>query len=172
MPFSIGDWARCLADFLDAVGVARAYIGGLSWGGVLAQELYRLDPARVATLVLDDTYAGWRGSFGPEVAAQRLKRCEGESTLDAEEFVRLWVPQEFFTETVSDAACEQMAAVVRDFHPVGFRLMARSLADTIRPSCYRPSRCRSCSSGAMAICAVRSASRCTSTTRFPGPSSQ
>ena len=94
MSFSIGDWARCLADFLDAVGVARAHIGGLSWGGVLAQELYRLDPARVATLVLADTYAGWRGSFGPEVAAQRLKRCEGESTLDAEEFVRLWVPQE------------------------------------------------------------------------------
>jgi pimeloyl-ACP methyl ester carboxylesterase len=129
-PFAITDWARCLAEFLDAVEVSRAHIAGLSWGGLLAQELYRLDAARVATLVLAGTYTGWRGSFGPEVAAQRLLRCERESTLDADEFVRLWVPHEFFAGTAADGVREQMAAVVRDFHPLGFRLMARSLAET------------------------------------------
>lgn len=41
------DWAHTLAGFLDAAGVQRAHFLGLSWGGMLTQELYRLDPARV-----------------------------------------------------------------------------------------------------------------------------
>src|SRR6266568_9414642 len=42
--FTITDWARCLDGFLDVVGVESAHILGLSWGGMLAQELYRLHP--------------------------------------------------------------------------------------------------------------------------------
>ena len=38
-PFTITDWAVCLAAFLDAVGIERAHVLGLSWGGLLAQEL-------------------------------------------------------------------------------------------------------------------------------------
>jgi pimeloyl-ACP methyl ester carboxylesterase len=128
--FALADWARCLAGFLDALGLGRAHIVGLSWGGLLAQELFRLAPNRVRTLVLADTYAGWKGSFGEEVAQQRLARCERESTLPADDFVRVWVPVEFFTEAVAREVVEEMAAVVRDFHPAGFRLMARSLAET------------------------------------------
>jgi pimeloyl-ACP methyl ester carboxylesterase len=40
-----------------------------------------------------------------------------------------WVPRDFFL-SASPALAQEMAAVVADFHPVGFRLMARSLADT------------------------------------------
>jgi pimeloyl-ACP methyl ester carboxylesterase len=61
-PFTITDWAQCLAQFLDVVGTERAQILGLSWGGILAQEFYRLYPARVLALILSDTYAGWIGS--------------------------------------------------------------------------------------------------------------
>ena len=124
--FELADWASCLATFLEALDLAPAHIVGLSWGGLLAQELFRLAPERVRTLVLADTYAGWRGSFGTEVAQQRLARCERESSLPADEFVRVWVPVEFFTESVAP----DVAAVVREFHPRGFRLMARSLAET------------------------------------------
>jgi pimeloyl-ACP methyl ester carboxylesterase len=128
--FALSDWASCLAAFLDALGLGPAHIVGLSWGGLLAQELFRLAPDRVRTLVLADTYAGWKGSFGDEVAQQRLARCERESSLPTDEFVRVWVPVEFFTELVAPDIVEEMAAVVRDFHPPGFRLMARSLAET------------------------------------------
>src|SRR5262249_57548193 len=62
--FGIGEWARCLAAFLDALDLPHAHVVGLSWGGVLAQELYRVQPTRVLSLVLADTYAGWRGSLG------------------------------------------------------------------------------------------------------------
>ncbi len=38
-PFTTADYARCLAGFLDAVGVASAHVVGLSWGGILAQVI-------------------------------------------------------------------------------------------------------------------------------------
>jgi len=128
--FALADWAVCCADFLDALSLGPAHIVGLSWGGLLAQELFRLAPERVRSLVLADTYAGWKGSFGEDVAQQRLARCERESSLPVDDFVRTWVPAEFFTDTVADDVVDEMAAVVRDFHPHGFRLMARSLAET------------------------------------------
>ena len=37
---------------------------------------------------------------------------------------------EFFTEAASHDLKEEMSAVVSDFHPFGFRLMAKSSADT------------------------------------------
>src|SRR5688500_2667645 len=40
--FTTADYARCLAGFLGALGIMRAHVVGLSWGGILAQELYRL----------------------------------------------------------------------------------------------------------------------------------
>lgn len=61
--FGIGEWADCLAGILDAAGVQRARILGLSWGEILAQEFYRRHSARVLYLVLADTYAGWKGSL-------------------------------------------------------------------------------------------------------------
>jgi pimeloyl-ACP methyl ester carboxylesterase len=60
---------------------------------------------------------------------QRLERCFLESSLPPEEFASRWVP-EFFTEAASRELKEEMSAMVSDFHPLDFRLMAKSLADT------------------------------------------
>jgi pimeloyl-ACP methyl ester carboxylesterase len=128
--FAMADWAVALTDFLEALNLGPAHIVGLSWGGLLAQELFRLAPERVRTLVLADTYAGWKGSFGEMTAQQRLTRCEHEASLPPEEFVRRWVPVEFFSEAAAPEVVAEMAEVVRDFHPLGFRLVARSLAET------------------------------------------
>jgi pimeloyl-ACP methyl ester carboxylesterase len=127
--FTITDWADSLARFLDAIGVLEeADLVGLSWGGLLAQEFYRLYPSRVRRLALAGTYAGWKGSFGEEVAGQRLQRCDQESRLAPGEFVARWVPAEFFADAGAGLTAE-MAAVVSDFHPAGFRLMAATLAN-------------------------------------------
>lgn len=128
-PFTMTDWSHCLAEFLNVVGFARAYVLGLSWGGVLAQEFHRLYPTRILGLILADTYAGWKGSLPEAVCAERLARCLREASMPAEEFVTRWVP-EFFTEAAPQGLHERMSAVVSDFHPLGFRLMAKSLADT------------------------------------------
>jgi pimeloyl-ACP methyl ester carboxylesterase len=127
--FTFADWSRCLATFLDALGVASATIVGLSWGGVLAQELYRHRPSLVARLVLADTYAGWKGSLPETAVAQRLARCEHDSALRPAELVPRWVP-EMFSESAPADVREELGAIFADFHPRGFRLMAKSLGET------------------------------------------
>jgi pimeloyl-ACP methyl ester carboxylesterase len=61
--FGLADYARCLAALIEAIGLGPAHVAGISWGGTVAQELYRQHAELVATLILVDTYAGWKGSL-------------------------------------------------------------------------------------------------------------
>ena len=53
----MADYAGDLAALMDALGVQRATVVGLSIGGLVAQELYRQRPDLFAALVLSDTAA-------------------------------------------------------------------------------------------------------------------
>jgi pimeloyl-ACP methyl ester carboxylesterase len=128
-PFTMTDWARCLARFLDGMGIVRAHILGMSWGGVLAQEFYRLCPTRARSLILAGTYAGWRGSLPPTVCSERLTASMRDASLPAEEFVRQWVPG-LISGVASQNVRDELSSIVSDFHPDGFRIMAKSLHDT------------------------------------------
>ena len=70
--FSLGDYADCLAAVIDALGLGPAHVAGLSWGGTVALELYRSHAHRVATLILADTYAGWKGSLPEDEVRARI----------------------------------------------------------------------------------------------------
>ena len=72
--FGLADYATCLAAVIEAVGLGPAHVGGLSWGGIVALELYRRHPERISTLILADTYAGWKGSLPED---ERRARMEG-----------------------------------------------------------------------------------------------
>lgn len=125
--FEIGDWADCLAGFLDAAEVQWAHIVGLSWGGLLAQEFYRRHTARVRSLVLADTYAGWQGSLPQPIPEQRLEACLRDASLPPSEFVPKYLPG-MFSESPTQEVRDELASVMSDFHPIGFRLMATALA--------------------------------------------
>jgi len=69
--FGLPDYAGCLAAVIEALALGPAHVAGLSWGGTVAQELYRHRPDLIATLILADTYAGWKGSLpGDELRAR------------------------------------------------------------------------------------------------------
>ena len=69
----MADYARDLVALLNALGVGRATIVGLSIGGLIAQEFYRHHPEHVAALVLCDTAA----KIGTdEVWDQRIAQVE------------------------------------------------------------------------------------------------
>ena len=70
--FALADYAHCLAAFIEALALGPAHVAGLSWGGTVAQELYRHHPELVATLILVDTYAGWKGSLPEEEVRARV----------------------------------------------------------------------------------------------------
>lgn len=127
--FTTTSYARCLGSFLDAVGIRGAHVVGLSWGGILAQEFYRMYPARVRCLVLADTYAGWRGSLPEPVWKERLAACLLDASAPASEIAAKFLPG-MFTETASQEVREELSAIISGFHPIGFRLMSMSSAET------------------------------------------
>lgn len=51
-PYAVADLARDALAVLDALGVERAHVFGLSLGGMVAQEIALQQPARVASLTL------------------------------------------------------------------------------------------------------------------------
>ena len=71
--FALADYASCLAALIGTLGLGPAHVAGLSWGGTVAQELYRHHPELVATLLLVDTYAGWKGSLPEEEVRLRVE---------------------------------------------------------------------------------------------------
>ena len=126
-------YVAALVGLLDALGLARPHVLGLSWGSALALELCRVAPARVRSLVLASAYAGWKGSLRPDEVARRREQCLRESHLPAEEFVPEWVPS-LFGALPSPEVVDATVATMSSFHPVGYRAMVLAFADLdLRP---------------------------------------
>jgi pimeloyl-ACP methyl ester carboxylesterase len=124
--FGLADWANALTGFLGALDISRAHVCGLSWGGLLAQELYRHTPSVVGSLVLADSYCGWAGSLGQEKAAQRLARALADAELPPEKFRARYLPG-----MLSTAAAPELRAGLEELMagaPISFVPMARAIA--------------------------------------------
>jgi pimeloyl-ACP methyl ester carboxylesterase len=78
--FRLPDYADRLAGLIDALGLGRPVVLGLSFGAGLALELSRRHPRVPRALVLASAYAGWAGSLPPEVVQERLESCLREPT--------------------------------------------------------------------------------------------
>lgn len=126
--FRMRDFARLLGSFIRALELDRPHVLGLSFGGTLALELYRQRPELPRTLVLADTYAGWSGSFPPEVVEKRLQGSLPDLLLSPEEVVEKWMPG-FVTAGAPSRVVEELETIIRDFDPAGMEVMIRSLAE-------------------------------------------
>jgi len=84
--FALADYAHCLGALIEALALGPGHIAGLSWGGTVAQELYRHHPRLVATLILADTYAGWTGSLPEEDVRDRVAGVRRMLAAPAEQF--------------------------------------------------------------------------------------
>ena len=83
---TLAAFADGLAALVESLQLGPAHVAGLSWGGTLALELYRRHPGLVATLIMIDTYAGWKGSLPADevraraaVARQMIGAPPGDS---------------------------------------------------------------------------------------------
>lgn len=128
-PFGMADWADSLRHLLAHLGTGPAHVVGLSWGGSLALEFYRRHSGGVASLVLADTYAGWKGSLPPAACQERLEMALRTSRMAPSELAAHWLPGLVSDSTPADVR-EELAAVVADSHPAGLRLMAHAMADS------------------------------------------
>ena len=121
-------YADAAVGLLDALGLSRVHVGGLSFGSVLALETYRRHPDRVRSLVLAGAYAGWRGSLPPGEVAARIARIDAELDRPPAEWMDDYLPG-FFGGPVPDATLDLVRTMMRDVRATGTRRMLRASAD-------------------------------------------
>jgi pimeloyl-ACP methyl ester carboxylesterase len=126
--FRLPDYADCLAAFINALGLARPHVVGLSFGGALALELYRRHPAMPASLILASAYAGWAGSLPYEIAEQRLRKTLQAADAPSEQRVQSMILT-MFSSSSPPESIEEFRRIMLDIHPAGLRAMARSVAE-------------------------------------------
>ena len=129
--FRLPDYADSLAGFVDTLGLGQVHLVGLSFGGALALEFYRRHRSTVMSLVLAGAYAGWVGSLASEIAEKRLMQSLRASQLPPTEFMATMLPTMFSTAALNDELDEFVASLT-EFHPAGFRAMARACAVDLR----------------------------------------
>ena len=122
------DFADCLAAFIDALGLERPHVAGLSFGGGLALALYGRHPAVPRTLVLAGAYAGWAGSLPPRSSSNACRWPFACPTLPPDQLVEAMLPS-MFSESAPAELVAEFAASVAEFHPVGLRASARAFAE-------------------------------------------
>jgi pimeloyl-ACP methyl ester carboxylesterase len=126
--FRLPEYADCLARFIQALDLGRPHVGGLSWGGGLALELYRRHPQLPRSLLLASAYAGWAGSLPPEVVAERLGRVLSEAELPPEQWVPGYLPG-LFTDAAPAEVVDEALAMMLEVRPAGMRPMVRGFAE-------------------------------------------
>jgi pimeloyl-ACP methyl ester carboxylesterase len=134
----LDSFARDLAGLLDHLGIPTAVVAGLSMGGQVVMEFYRLYPHRVLGLVLADTVAQAETSEGVQarqVAADRLLR-EGMGPYAAEALPWMVAPENIAAQP---AVAEHVLTMMRAAHPTGAAAALRGRAE--RPD-YTPTLSR------------------------------
>jgi len=74
------DYAQAMLAAMDALGIGRAHVCGLSLGGVIAIAIHAVAPERCASLVLADTFAvhpDGEGIYARSVEASRTLGLRG-----------------------------------------------------------------------------------------------
>jgi pimeloyl-ACP methyl ester carboxylesterase len=126
--FRMPDYADCLASFIQVLKLDRPHIVGNSFGGSLALQLCVRHPDVIRSVVAADTYAGWSGSFSPEIVASRLSQSLPDLDLPAEQVVTRWLPG-FVTAAAPQSMKDELGGIISDFHPAGMRVMIQALAE-------------------------------------------
>jgi pimeloyl-ACP methyl ester carboxylesterase len=90
--WTASDYGDALAGFVATLGLGRPHVLGLSWGAVLALELWRGHPDVPASLVLASAYAGWAGSLPPEEVQRRVDSVLRDLDRPVSEVAAEWAP--------------------------------------------------------------------------------
>jgi pimeloyl-ACP methyl ester carboxylesterase len=122
------DYADCLANFIEALGLEQLHALGLSFGSGLALELYRWHRTIPKTLILASAYAGWAGSLPSEVVQQRKQRMLRLIESPPDEFAREFIPT-LLTDSAPAELVKELVSILSDFHPGGQRALIRSGAE-------------------------------------------
>lgn len=125
---ALADYADAVAGLIGALGVERAHLCGLSFGGGLAIAVYQRHPQLVRSLVLAGAYAGWKGSLPPAEVEARLRRVQAEAGRPPAEWMDGYLPS-FFSGPVPSEATELIRAMMAEVRPAGLLPMLTAFAE-------------------------------------------
>ena len=137
-PYSLQDMAADSIGVLDALGVKRAHIVGVSMGGMIAQRVALAAPARVASLTSIMSSSGARGlpAAKPNVMQAMLSRPASNARQDiVAHYVKLYkaIGSPGFPLSEAEMVERILQGVQRNFHPTGtMRQMVAIAADSKR----------------------------------------
>ncbi|WP_163541359.1 alpha/beta fold hydrolase [Occultella kanbiaonis] len=126
--FRMADYADCLAGFLTDLGLDRAHVLGISFGGALAIALHDRHPTLTRSLILAGAYAGWAGSLPPEEVQRRLRRIAEDITRPPEDWLADYLPG-LLTESAPRDMVEHTLALMSGIHPEASLTMLRAMAE-------------------------------------------
>jgi pimeloyl-ACP methyl ester carboxylesterase len=104
--YTMKSFADDTAGLMDSLGISKAYVLGISMGGMIAQELVLNYPEKVAKLVLCSTGSQW--CFSQDVS--RIMLAVGE--LPPEELTRMILSLKVATDFPSDFLKQQPFVVI------------------------------------------------------------
>lgn len=126
--FSMEDYAEASAGFIEALGLSRPHVLGLSFGGALALALYARHPMLPTSLVLTGAYAGWAGSLPADEVERRIQRVREDITVAPDQ----WLPA-YATGMLSMSApramVEQTLSLMTGIRPQANLTMLEAMAD-------------------------------------------
>ena len=137
-PYSLHDMAADALGVLDALNIERAHIVGVSMGGMIAQRLALIAPARTQSLtsIMSTSSAKNLPAARPDVTRALLSRPRGPTDQDVvEHLVRLLkiIGSPGFTRDDTALREQVTAANQRSHHPVGTaRQIVAVVADSAR----------------------------------------
>jgi pimeloyl-ACP methyl ester carboxylesterase len=101
MKYSIKLFADDTVGLMDALGISRANIMGLSMGGMIAQELVLNYPEKVGKLVLCSTFCGGAKAVNPSQGVLETFMLNG-STFSPEQVARMTIPLIFTEDSIKN----------------------------------------------------------------------
>ena len=132
IPYTLADMADDAAGLLDALGIARAHLLGVSMGGMIAQQLAIAHRGKVASLALVMTMSGNPAlpPSNPEALAMLAKRApdpfaDRESYLDHQVLLNRTLGGPAYPVPEADLRAYAARAAERAWNPLG---AARHLA--------------------------------------------
>ena len=137
-PYSLSDMAADALGVLDALGIAKAHVVGVSMGGMIAQRVAIAAPQRTLSLTSIMSSSGARGlpQAEPKVMQAMISRPNGTSAQAVvDHTVRLFKAIGSPAYPTPEAEMRERVAqgIQRSFHPVGtLRQMVAIVSDITR----------------------------------------